>query len=353
MYTSDNCQNDDFISCPYGTVDGACRNVDIDATPVSVALGSLEITTWGWRKLRATSTTSMTHPRVTVHPFTGGRTTQWVTVDTFSSKTISVTIGPNDGPQKTVAPSSSIISSGNGANLVIQCPNIITKNERTNSDYKNANDKFSVSVSSTNQLTVTRTDNTKSWSMNLQFECTVKSEGLINLGEKYIFDSSTKEIIVDFPPGDDSTLSISTSVNMKYRRWWHGHNTNKIAMTAGLNNKVKREFSYFPKLDVIRWSEDKEELIAPLCSILKLLPNDENNAKINYGENMRACFDPSGFNLWSKHEWKSSIGGYNAISSGVNPYLSVDDKGAAGARVKQPFVAGSYQSKLSFGQIKG
>ena len=261
MYTSGNCQNDGYISCPYGAVDGACRNVDIDATPVSVALGSLEITTWGWRKLRATSTTSMTHPRVTVHPFTGGRTTQWVTIDTFSSKTISVTIGTNDGPQKTVAPSSSIMNSGNGANFVIQCPNIITKNERTNSDYKNANDKFSVSVSSTNQLTVTRTDKTKAWSMNLQFECIVKSEGLINLGEKYIFDSSTKEIIVDFPPGDDSTLSISTSVNMKYRRWWHGHNTNKIAMIAGLNNKVRREFSYIPKLDVIRWSEDKEELI--------------------------------------------------------------------------------------------
>ena len=244
--------------------------------------------------------------------------------------------------------------SGNGANLVIQCPDTITKNERTNSDYKNADDIFSVSVSSTNQLTIARTDdNTKTWSMNLQFECTVKAEGLLNLGEIYIFDSSTKEIIVDFPPGDDSTLSISTSANMKYRRWLQGRNTNKIEMTAGLNNKVKRRFSYIPKLDVIRWSEDKEELIAPLCSILKLLPNDENNAKINYGEDMRACFDPSGFNLWSKHEWKSSIGGYKATSSGVNPYLSVDDKGAAGATVKQPFVAGSYQSKLSFGKIKG
>jgi len=81
-------------------------------------------------------------------------------------ETILITVGSSTNPSKTITPS---VPNGQ----VLQCPETITKSERKNPDYDDADDAFSVSVSSSNQMTVTRTDAQQSWSMNLQFECTI------------------------------------------------------------------------------------------------------------------------------------------------------------------------------------
>ena len=81
-------------------------------------------------------------------------------------ETILITVGSSTNLSKTITPS---VPNGQ----VLQCPETITKSERKNPDYDDVDDAFGVSVSSSNQMTVTRTDARQSWSMNLQFECTI------------------------------------------------------------------------------------------------------------------------------------------------------------------------------------
>ena len=101
-----------------------------------------------------------------------GSSPQFKKTMTFASankrrlETILITVGSSTNPSKTITPS---VPNGQ----VLQCPETITKSERKNPDYDDVDDAFGVSVSSSNQMTVTRTDARQSWSMNLQFECTI------------------------------------------------------------------------------------------------------------------------------------------------------------------------------------
>ena len=94
---------------------------------------------------------------------------------------------------------------------------------------------------------------------------------------------------------------------------------------------------------------------APLCRILQSLTNAENSGKTTYGQDMRACFDPSGFNKAPNYQkWKATVGAFTGVPSGDDrPYLSKDAEGIYGAKMNQPFVKGSTLSKISFGTIKG
>ena len=94
---------------------------------------------------------------------------------------------------------------------------------------------------------------------------------------------------------------------------------------------------------------------APLCRILQSLTNAENSGKTTYGQDMRACFDPSGFNKAPNYQkWKATVGAFTGVPSGDDrPYLSKDADGLKGAKMNQPFVKGSTLSKISFGTIKG
>ena len=75
----------------------------------------------------------------------------------------------------------------------------------------------------------------------------------------------------------------------------------------------------------------------------------------NYGVDMRACFDPSGFNKAPNYQkWKATVGAFTGVPSGDDrPYLSKDAEGIYSAKMNQPFVKGSTLSKMSFGTIKG
>ena len=94
---------------------------------------------------------------------------------------------------------------------------------------------------------------------------------------------------------------------------------------------------------------------APLCRILQSLTNAENSGKTTYGQDMRACFDPSGFNKAPYYQkWKATVGAFTGVPSGDDrPYLSKDSDGLKGAKMNQPFVKGSSLSKMTFGTIKG
>ena len=92
----------------------------------------------------------------------------------------------------------------------------------------------------------------------------------------------------------------------------------------------------------------------PNCTGLQHLLNGENDEKSTYGEDMRACFSPDAFDA-VENTWTSSVGEYVATGSGVPATLSADAAGFYGASASnaQPYVRGSTESKMSFGQIKG
>ena len=67
---------------------------------------------------------------------------------------------------------------------------------------------------------------------------------------------------------------------------------------------------------------------APLCRILQSLTNTENSGKTTYGQDMRACFDPSGFNKAPYYQkWKATVG--NIIPESEKGTLAgINDAGA-------------------------
>ena len=66
---------------------------------------------------------------------------------------------------------------------------------------------------------------------------------------------------------------------------------------------------------------------APLCRILQSLTNAENSGKTTYGQDMRACFDPSGFNKAPYYQkWKATVG---SVSESQKVTISGSNDGAA------------------------
>ena len=93
----------------------------------------------------------------------------------------------------------------------------------------------------------------------------------------------------------------------------------------------------------------------PDCRSLTKLINNENTGKVHYGEDMRSCFDPSGFNVAPDFQkWKSYVGSFVGIpSKNDRPYIKEDKEGENNAFMDQPFVKGSVDAAVSFGKIKG
>ena len=129
-------------------------------------------------------------------------------------------------------------------------------------------------------------------------------------------------------------------------------------------------YNYIPALDVIRWSEEKNSGFSTKCPAAFPFASPRHNNVICYSDVSKANAGTGPCNSWCTldvamgsgcgsnsdrlcGQWRSAVGAYNAIPSGANPFLNEDAITVAGAKVKQPFVAGSYSSRWSFGLIKG